>query len=50
LKDQEEMIDVDKNWKVLNKTEFMDIFAPFDHTEDFSTASLMKNKGTSLTM
>ncbi|TNV81381.1 hypothetical protein FGO68_gene8998 [Halteria grandinella] len=37
-------------WRVANRHEYQDIIAPFDDTEDFSTASLLKNKGTNLTL
>jgi hypothetical protein len=35
---------------VASRQEYQDKLAPFDVAEDFSTASLMKNKGPNLTM
>lgn len=37
-------------WKVNTKHEYQDLLAPFDNTEDFSTASILKNKGPNLTL
>ena len=36
--------------RVVNRQEYQDLIAPFDDTEDFSTASLLKNKGSNLTL
>lgn len=44
------MMDADRHWRVLTKSEYVDSFAPFDRTEDYSTASLMRNKGPNLTI
>jgi hypothetical protein len=37
-------------WKECSRSEYQDLLAPFDNTEDYSTASLMKNKGPNLTL
>jgi hypothetical protein len=37
-------------WRVASKNEYQDLLAPFDKTEDYSTASMLKNKGPNLTM
>jgi len=44
------MADATQAWSVGSKQEYQDKLAPFDVAEDFSTASLMKNKGPNLTM
>jgi hypothetical protein len=33
-----------------SNTEYQDQLAPFDNTEDYSAASLLKNKGPNLTL
>ena len=35
---------------VTARQEYQDLLAPFDQTEDYSTASQLKNKGPNLTM
>lgn len=46
--------DIDMNngllWKVASKNEYSDLLAPFDKSEDYSTASMLKNKGPNLTI
>lgn len=37
-------------WRVASKNEYQDLLAPFDTSEDYSTASMLKNKGPNLTM
>ena len=37
-------------WTLRSNVEFQDLLAPFDTTEDFSTAQLMKNHGPNLTL
>jgi len=34
-----------ESWSLISSNEFQDLLAPFDNTEDFSTASILKNKG-----
>ncbi|CDW74584.1 dna-directed rna polymerase iii subunit rpc5-like [Stylonychia lemnae] len=40
----------DDQWSLISSHEFQDLLAPFDKTEDFSTASILKNKGSNLTI
>jgi hypothetical protein len=51
---EDEDADIDMNngllWRVASKNEYQDLLAPFDTSEDYSTASMLKNKGTNLTM
>ncbi len=37
-------------WKVASRNEYQDQLAPFDTDEDYSTASMLKNKGPNLTV
>ena len=49
--DDDENMDLALNaeWGVSSKFEYQDMLAPFDDTEDYSTSSLLKNKGANLT-
>lgn len=42
-------IEMNKGYLVLNSGDYLDEVAPIDHTNDFSTAALMKNQGPNLT-
>ena len=44
------MVDASQLWSVSSNQEYQDQLAPFDVAEDYSTASLMKNKGPNLSM
>lgn len=50
LPEDTEMYDDGQLWKVAAKNEYQDLLAPFDISEDYSTASMLKNKGPNLTM
>ena len=51
---EDEDADIDMNdgllWRVASKNEYQDLLAPFDTSEDYSTASMLKNKGSNLTI
>ena len=48
--DEDILMKTDLLWSVTPRQEYQDLLAPFDQTEDFSTASQLKNKGPNLTM
>lgn len=50
--EDEEMavLELDKIFSIISRTAYQDQLAPFDTTEDHSTASMLKNKGPNLTM
>lgn len=53
IEDEDEQMPIAKEevvWRPCSKGEYQDLLAPFDNTEDYSTASLMKNKGPNLTL
>jgi hypothetical protein len=44
------VMELDKILRIPSTTDYQDLLAPFDNTEDYSTASMLKNKGSNLTM
>jgi hypothetical protein len=50
IDEEEEMAEKNFSWKIVNSGEYQDLIAPFDNTEDYSTASNMKNKGPNITL
>lgn len=50
IDEDDEMAEKNFYWKIVNSGEYQDLIAPFDNTEDYSTASNLKNKGPNITL
>ena len=49
-KDEDALMNKNVQWSLMSNVEFQDLLAPFDLTEDFSSAQLMKNSGPNITL